>query len=317
MIESYFTVNYVFEETDRGLSATFYGRHGSGSYRWDAPLKDYNDFDKLSPSRIVVDYERTKELYNLAFEVMGDILEIRLSGAWWWSLGKTWNIVELRGLGQFMMDLINYPEEVHKAMEFFCNEDLAKLDFLEQNGLLTLNNDGPYVGSGGFGYTNHLPQENFEEKRVRTWDMWGFSESQETIGISPAMFEEFVFPYQVLILKRFGLNCYGCCEPLDNRWDVIKKIPRLRRVSVSPWANVSDMAEKLGDRYIFSWKLSPVDLACPEIDKEYIRKKLRQTIRKTRNCHVEIIMKDNHTICGNPENVINWSCIAKEEAESI
>ena len=202
-------------------------------------------------------------------------------------------------------------------MKFFCNEDLAKLDFLEQNGLLIINNDGTYVGSGGFGYTNHLPQENFDRKKVRTCDMWGFSESQETVGISPAMFEEFIFPYQVSILKRFGLNCYGCCEPLDNRWDVIKKIPRLRRVSVSPWASVNDMAKKLGDRYIFSWKPSPVDLACPEIDKEYIREKLRQTIRTTRNCHVEIIMKDNHTICGNPENVIKWSCIAREEAESI
>jgi len=104
VVEPYFTVNYVFEETDRGLSATFYGRQGSGSYRWVAPIKDYNDFDKLSPARIIVDYERTKELYNLAFEVMGDILEIRLRGAWWWSLGRTWNIVELRGLGQFMMD---------------------------------------------------------------------------------------------------------------------------------------------------------------------------------------------------------------------
>jgi len=167
-------------------------------------------------------------------------------------------------------------------MKFFCNEDLAKLDFLEQNGLLIINNDGTYVGSGGFGYTNHLPQENFDRKKVRTCDMWGFSESQETVGISPAMFEEFIFPYQVSILKRFGLNCYGCCEPLDNRWDVIKKIPRLRRVSVSSWASVNDIAEKLGDRYIFSWKSSPVDLACPEIDKENIRKKLRQTIRITR-----------------------------------
>ena len=87
--------------------------------------------------------------------------------------------------------------------------------------------------------------------------MWGFAESQETVGVSPHMFAEFVFPYQLPILERFGLNCYGCCEPLDTRRRIVEKTPRLRRVSVSAWANVERMAEKLGDRYIFSWKPSP------------------------------------------------------------
>ena len=76
--------------------------------------------------------------------------------------------------------------------------------------------------------------------------MWGFGESQETVGVSPEMFAEFVLPYQLPILERFGLNCYGCCEPLDKRWEYVKQIPRLRRVSVSPWSNRAFMAERLG-----------------------------------------------------------------------
>ncbi|MDP7287961.1 MAG: hypothetical protein QGH94_08205, partial [Phycisphaerae bacterium] len=76
--------------------------------------------------------------------------------------------------------------------------------------------------------TDELPQADFTG-RVRLIDMWGFCESQETVGVSPEMFEEFVFPYQMPILERFGLNCYGCCEPLDNRWHVVKRFPRLRR----------------------------------------------------------------------------------------
>ena len=54
--------------------------------------------------------------------------------------------------------------------------------------------------------------------------MWGFCESQETVGVSPKMFEEFVFAYQLPILDRFGLNIYGCCEPLDRRFDIVKRI---------------------------------------------------------------------------------------------
>ena len=35
--------------------------------------------------------------------------------------------------------------------------------------------------------------------------------------ISPAMFEEFVLPYQVPLLEKTALNCYGCCEGLEHR----------------------------------------------------------------------------------------------------
>jgi hypothetical protein len=192
----------------------------------------------------------------------------------------------------------------------------AKLDFLEENGLLSLNNDGTYVGSGGFGWTRELPAPGYDGT-VRTMDMWGFAESQETVTFSPEMFEEFIVPFQLPILERFGLNCYGCCEPLDKRWHVVERIPRLRRVSVSPWADIADMADKLGDRYIFSYKPNPADLAVPEMDGGRVRKDLRRALERTKNCRVEVIMKDNHTIGKNPENVIRWCRIAREEAERV
>jgi hypothetical protein len=96
--------------------------------------------------------------------------------------------------------------------------------------------------------------------------MWGFAESQETVNVSPEMFEEFVFQYQLPILSRFGLNCYGCCEPLNKRWYIIKRIPGLRRVSVSPWAQFDDIAEKLGKNYVLSYKPNPAYLAVKSLD---------------------------------------------------
>ena len=129
------------------------------------------------------------------------------------------------------------------------------------------------------------------------------------------MFEEFVFPYQKPILGRFGLNCYGCCEPLHSRWHVVKQFPRLRRISVSPWTDLEKMAEYLGNRYIYSMKPSPSDIAQPRIDKDGIRKQLRRALEITKGCVVEIIMKDNHTIGKRPENVIEWCRVAKEEAQ--
>jgi hypothetical protein len=131
------------------------------------------------------------------------------------------------------------------------------------------------------------------------------------------MFQEFIFPYQLPIVQRFGLNCYGCCEPLDKRWHVVKRFPRLRRISVSPWANVEKMAEYLGSDYIFSYKPAPAELARPTIDENRIRKELRRVLEITRGCRVEVIMKDNHTLGNHPENAIRWCRIAQEEAARV
>ncbi len=229
----------------------------------------------------------------------------------------TWTLVNLRGLEQVMYDMYDYPDELHQTMSFLRDGHIAKLDYLEENGLLSLNNDGAYVGSGGFGWTDELPQKGYKPEKVRLKDMWGFGESQETSQVSPEMFKEFIFPYQKPVLERFGLVCYGCCEPLNARWDLIKTIRGLRRISISPWADLSDMAEKLQGDYIYSMKPNPAYLAVPEIDRDFIRKGLRDAFRITKNCRVEVIMKDNNTICGNPENVIDWCRIAREEAERI
>ena len=318
VIEAVFNVGHVYTETDWGLRETRIGGEGGGSWRWEAPLKTYDDMDKLRFPQITVDYEATQELLQLAQETFGDILQVRLKTVWWWSFGMTQTLVYLRGLEQIMYDMVDCPEGVHRLMAFLRDGHAARLDFLEKNGLLFLNNDGTYVGSGGFGWTHELPQPDFNG-HVRPIDMWGFAESQETVGISASMFEEFIFPYQLTLLERFGLNCYGCCEPLDSRWHVVKKFPRLRRVSMSPWANVEVMAERLGNRYIFSWKPHPGVLAADTFDEEFVRQTLRQglNVLKKNDCRVEIIMKDCHTIRHDPQRVTRWVQIAKEEAEAI
>jgi hypothetical protein len=86
---------------------------------------------------------------------------------------------------------------------------------------------------------------------------------------------------------------------------------------MSPWVNIPAMAERLGDRFIFSMKPNPIDLAVPHFDEEKIRANLREALRATRNCRVEVIMKDNHTIANDPRRVIRWVQIAREEAEAV
>ncbi len=313
VVEPYFDIGYTYAENNWGVNIKIYGG-GGGSYVWNGVIKSIEDINKIKYSIIKIDHETTKKTLEAANEVFDRILEVRLVGKWWWSLGLTIDMALLRGLENIMWDMVDNQELLYKLMEILRDGTLKKLEYLEKNNLLSLNND-KYVGSGGFGYTDELPISNFNGKTVRLKDTWGFAESQETVGVSSEMFEKFVFKYQMPILKKFGLNCYGCCEPLEKRWHIIKKIPNLRRVSVSPWANLEKMAEYLEDKYIFSVKPSPTDLAVPEIDKDHIKKKISNILKMTKGCIVEIIMKDNHSLGNNPENMINWVKIVRNEIE--
>jgi len=314
-IDPVFDVPFTVSPDNWGVEAAFHKTETLGSYVWDPPVKDYEkDLKMLHPPKFEIDEKTTNGCLDLAREIYGGILDVRLKGIWWWSLGVTMPAAFFRGLQNILYDFIDHPEEVKRLLTIISEGHLKKLDFLEKNNLLCLNNEGTYVGSGGYGYTNELPRPGFDG-RVRTVDMWGFTDSQETVNVSPEMYEEFIFPAEKPIMDRFGLTCYGCCEPLQSRWHIVKRHSNLRRVSCSPWADVEKMAEFLEDRYIYSMKPSPSAISTPVADKKGIREDLRRKLEVTKDCIVEIIMKDNHTIGGRPENVVEWCRIAREEAE--
>jgi len=318
VIEPYFNVPYHYEDTGYGVTLETRGGEEGGSFVYDFPVRNYEeDFDKLKFPELFVDHEMTRKVVDLAESVFGGILTVRLQGVWWWTLGMTWEFIKLRGLENLMVDMMMNPDWVHKMMDFLAEAFNRRLDFLEQNRLLSLNTGGSYVGSGGFGWTEQLPGPGFDPAHVKLMDMWGFAESQETVGVSPEMFREFVYPYQMSLMKRFGLNCYGCCEPLDVRWHYVKEFPRLRRVSVSPWANVQKMAEYLENKYVMSLKPSPSPLAVQSMNEDTVRNELAGKLERSRGCCVEVIMKDNHTLGGNPNNAVRWCEIAREEINKL
>ena len=318
VIMPFFDVAHVHSEPDWGLVEQRIDTVGKDrtAYTWQAPVRNQADWDRIHNPTIQVDFEATQQLTSLASELFGDLLQVRLKTHWWWTLGMTWTLIRLRGLETFMYDLAEQPEFVHRMMATLRDGTLAMVDALEKAGLLGLNWDGTYVGSGGYGWSEELPAPGYVNT-PRTQDLWGFSESQETVGVSPRMFETFIFPYQLPLLEKFGLNCYGCCEPLDKRWQIVKQIPRLRRVSVSPWSDRARMAENLSDRYVFSFKPNPTDMATDFFDEARIRADLRHDMQITRGCCLEVIMKDVTTMLHDPRRATRWVEIALEEAQSL
>jgi len=316
-VEPFFDVPYTVSPDDWGLRTVVHQTGSDGAKTWDSPLSDYaKDLKRLHAPQFEIDWETTNGSVELAEELFGDLLTVRLKGTWWWSLGITVVAVFFRHLEKMYTDMIDHPNELKELFSLISQGLMKKVDYLEENGLLSLNNDGTYVGSGGYGFTSELPQGDVGGN-VRCRDMWGFCESQETVNISSRMYEEFVFPYEKPLMDRFGLNCYGCCEPLHGRWHVVKQHANLRRVSCSPWADAEKMAGYLAGNYIYSMKPSPTPLATTAFDPEAARKDLREAFATTRGCQVECIMKDNHTLGGRPENAVEWCRVAREEAARV
>jgi len=286
------------------------GRKETG-YRYEPLINVPSDLKKLRTPQLFYDEKASRQAYQDAGDLFGDILHVELRGTGALSFCYTPLYTKLRGLTRVMMDMYEEPAMLHDAMTFM-EQGYQKLvdQYLELN-LLSLNNDSTYHSSGGLGFTDELPQEGFNPDRVRLQDVWASAQSQEMAGVSPEMHYEFVMQYEMRSLRSFGLNGYGCCDDLTNKLPYVFQIPHLRRISISPWADVEKCAELIGDRYIFSWKPNPSYLANDHFDETFVNEYIRRTLAAAQGCVLEIILKDTHTCRNQPERFSAWAGIVR------
>ncbi len=130
------------------------------------------------------------------------------------------------------------------------------------------------------------------------------------------MFEEFELPYIAEMAEPFGMIYYGCCDRLDDRLDLIARIPHVKKVSCSPWSRREEFAEKLDKTLVMSNKPSPALLAVDSFDEAAVRADLRRTIEcaERNGLALEMILKDVSTVRFDPRRLEAWSRIALEEA---
>ena len=315
VIEPYMEIPSTRSVSGWGLTAKqTHSTTKRGAWKYDPVLREESDFEKMTPPVFSVDLERKRQLWEDAEETVGDILQVRRKRGVFVNLSLVNMLCYWRGLEQVMTDMIERPEWLHRVFTFMMENTQRLLDELEASGELELNNSNDYAGSGGVSYTRELPAKDFTGT-VRLKDMWGFAESQEYTLVSPAMYDDFGIRYQAPLLERCGMSCYGCCEGMNDKLDlIVRKVPRLRRLSISPWTDVRIAAEKLGDKVIYSWKPDPTIVTNP-YDPERMRAYLRDAVEATKGCVFEMVLKDTHTCNSQPQRMTEWVEIAKQVAE--
>ncbi|MFW6007488.1 MAG: hypothetical protein ACOC4G_05420 [Bacillota bacterium] len=282
----------------------------TGSWGFDPVINDESDLDKMTYPEIKYNEDTTLEELNQMQELFGDILEVKLKGIDHISFHLMNIYCKLRGLEQIMWDMYDNPDMLHKAMSILEKGHQNMIEQYRQQNLFSLNNDETYHSSGGVGYTDELPQSDFNPDKVRPEDMWASAEAQEMAQVSPEMHAEFILPYEKRLLKPFGLNGYGCCEDLTHKLDEVFTIPGIRRISISPWADVEVCAKKLQDNYIYSWKPDPSHLV-GNFSEDKVEKYVSKTLECTRDSIIEIILKDTHTCENKPERFNKWTEVVR------
>ena len=290
---------------------------GVGSADYVPVITCEADVEKIRTPEITHDVEATEANHQKMLDVFGDIMPVRKRG-----MCSHWNapwdkLIQWTGIEEMFLDMIDRPEIVHLSIDRMVRAMLSRLDQYERLNLLSLNNANHRVGAGGLGWTDQLPQAGADPDRVGAIDCWGNSTPQIFSEVSPEMHWEFALQYELRLLERYGLNCYGCCEPLHNKIHILEKIPRLRRISMSPKADKAEGARLIQDKYVFSLKPNPAILAGDRWHPDQARAELRADLEQARGCVIEIIMKDITTVRNEPHRLWEWSQIAMELAKEF
>jgi len=321
VINDYLTSPLLFHSTDFGIVehvdiVKTDENNDVVSRHFQVQIKDFEDLQKIKLPQVTHDPRATELHYEAMREVYQGIMPVRKVGQthiWftpWDYLIRWW------GIEQAMLDLIERPDLVHAAVERMVDAWVAELDQLEALNLLSLDYNNTRVGSGGYGYTSQLPGADFDPNRVKPRNMWGCSNAQIFSEVSPKMHWDFALEHDLRWLMRWGLVYYGCCEPLSNKIDLLRRIPNLRKLSVSPWCNTRQLVEKVGADYVMSRKPNPAVFAEDGWNPQRARADLLDFLEPARRQggHVELIMKDISTVRFHPERLWEWSRIAMEAA---
>lgn len=276
-------------------------------------IKGPEDIKKFKKPIIHYDEKLTMRRFAVLKDIFDGRLEVRLTGkrGYWFT---PWdNLIRLTGVEEMMVDLVKRPAYIEELVKRFVELSMYRLNAYNELDVWGSNNNNVRIGSGGYGYTHDLKEEERNNIGTMTKDMWGCGNAQIFSEVSEEMHWQFSLQYEIEWMSQFGLNYYGCCEQLHNKIDILEKIPNLRKISMSPWADLGKARERIDGKYVLSIKPNPALLAMKTFDEDLVRQEISSILSQTKGCSKEIILKDISTVNHEPRRIDIWTKIVMEE----
>lgn len=282
------------------------------SHDYQEQLNTPEDVENLKFDTVKVDRALDAERLAECERIFGGILPVRFEGVQ--IHAGVWDrIAQLREPETMLMDLIDRPEFTESIVVRLRDITMDTVRQCEQLDLL--DNQLQHVHCTG-AYTDDLPRP--EGGKVRSRNVWAFGMSQIFNSVSKDMHEAFDIDLLMPLYDMFGLMYYGCCEPLHNKIDIVRKIRNVRKVSMSPWADIDRGAESISGDFVFSLKPRPSLIGNGVFEEEPIRQQMQQAkdacARYRTPC--EFILKDVSTVQGRLDFLDRWNRVAMEIAQS-
>ena len=317
IFEPWITVRAVKTCNGWGMESTrMMPEEKRGAYKYDYAIKKLDDVKKLRKPWHGIDEEQTAERVNRLQDAIGDILTIDCDRSPYnYDIGLTGTLGMLRGIEHLMLDMVDNPEWLHELAGFMAGGVAEVFDQAEAAGDWGLSPQ-PYTNQA-MAYAEELDDPAPNRRDITRDRLWCHAQTQDFTGVSPAMQDEFLLQYQLPVLKKFGLVAFGCCEDLTNKIDMLRQIPNLRRIAITPYADVARCAEQIGRDYVMSYRPSPTDMVGYGLDSQTVRSILREDLKSCRDSHVDITLKDVQTVQGDPDRVQNWVSLTRGVIDEV
>lgn len=319
VLEPWLTVPSVYTAERWGISVALGEKPShTGAAAYQPGLSCYSDIHHIQPVPHRIDEVATKRNYDKLQEAVGDIIVVDLDRGpqfRMWTGDISTDVAKLRGLEPIMWDIYDHPESFHQLLTIMRDGILAAHQQAEEQGDWSLS----CHQNQAVPYAKELPDPQAKSYNQLRRNLWGYMAAQEYTTFSPMQFNEFMLEYQIPIIEQFGLSAYGCCEDLTRKIPLLRRINNLRRIAVSPFADVRACAEQIGTDYILSWRPNPATMISTGLDEDYVRQHMRDHFQIFRNNHnhFDITLKDVETVRNQPQNVKRWVTIVREEIESF
>ena len=276
------------------------------SHQYLDQMQDADQVNALKNDEVWVDTELDRQHMEICNDIFDDILPCKLTGEVI-HCGIWDRIAQIKPANNILYDIIDRPEFVIDYVKKLVALSMSAVDQCEELGILDPEINLVHCTGA---YTDDLPKS--ENGKITSKNVWAYGMAQIFSTVSPDMHEMFEVDLVKPLYERFGLMYYGCCEPLDGKIDVVRKINNVRKISVSPWANVNESASKMGRDYVLSYKPHPAFVTRGSLMIDDARNHINVAIKaaKDSDTPIELILKDVSTVSYNPQVLDEWAKMA-------
>jgi hypothetical protein len=276
----------------------------AGAYGFAAAVDGEADLAKLRYPRYEVDQAATATLVQRARELVDDQLPVKLYTDELFPCPAE-HLVDFLGHEEFLYAFVDKPDLVHRLMTFLTEGYIRYQREREAAGAVE--------AEGSWFFRVHYEELPPEESPKRLSSCWAYITAQTTGAISPAMYAEFIHPYNERITGLFGPRriYYHGCEDLTPKIDIIKTLSGLRRFHVSAWTNLAVAVEKLGNEVVLEAHVAPGKTLMVD-DPAAMRADLQRIVEVAGGTVVDINLGDIQTVRGDPSLLTTWATIAQE-----